>query len=277
MTRHLNPFPFMEKLLTILKDQEGKAITIKKIVNHLNAEALKKSKSRKRKKNTSFLTNRDLEQAIALLEEYGLAFISKGKVIPAHPFYVEARISVAKSGSAFAMGMFPDDIFIAPPDRKNAKQGDIAFIELISFRGDRFRGRVQEIIHRHADKFFAEVIRKTDKNQNYLIQLCDLPDSPFALLQTNHTNLAKHSFCFVKPLNQTKRVYIQEIGKRGRYQNLQVYDLLAIADQTDLQNDLERIYLKYNVKPDYPQDFIPSEKDLIRLTKKEWKNPNRKN
>jgi ribonuclease R len=82
----------------------------------------------------------------------------KYKLLPVKS-YVEGRIDVTASGSAYVMNdSYEDDIFIAPRNVRNAMNGDLVKVSLLAKReGKRMEGEVVEILERAKNEFAGVV------------------------------------------------------------------------------------------------------------------------
>ena len=266
----------VESLLHFLARQKGVPVELKTLQKEFSAEKQvdKKKKIHQSRTKTTF----NLSKLLTDLEQYGLLKISKNKIIPEHPFLIEAVMSVAKSGVGFAMGDFPDDLIIFPENRKGAKHHDKILVELSAFRKGRFEAKVHSIIKSFSSEFMA--IFEQILPQGVLIKMIDLPDKPLGIV-TSKKDATIGQIVVVKETGETRSFHIPDIkeGKFGR-KNIKTLPVCKVlpAEKIDAKDvDFERIRLKYSLPENFPEKAIPLKKHLNDITKKELKNKKRIN
>lgn len=256
-------------------------------------EPPKQEKGKKRsgasQKKTASATEEKTRKLLAHFENYGLIHYKKSKIVPRHPFLIEARLSVAPSGVAFAMGPFDKDVFIPPSRRAGANHRDRVWVELTGVNQERFEGRVVSIIKLFAEKFVAQV--KKPHLDGYLIELFDLPDKPPGFLRGEHEALKEGDFLIVEESGESLDIPLpretrdrkrerrpgRERGTQSYIREVLVYTKENVLQDTGMESDLTRIALKYSIPLDFPTNVMPLKKEIKALHKKGMKDPKRKN
>lgn len=259
------------KYLSKLKSYEGEPVPLKDLQKWNSKYSQKKKKF---SQNEIDQYTRDL---LGELQNYGLVRKEKEYIIPSHPFCVEANLSVTRSGIAFGEGDFPNDIFISPRNRNDAKHRDRVLIELTGKSREKFEGKVIETIQHFSSFFTAKVIEKM--RDSFLVELIDLPDHPYGALVTEK-NLKKGDYVVVEQMLQSVRVAVPKSALNPNeypYRQLDVYRLHEIYKQDSVQTDIDRIILKYNLPFSYFNNFHLNKKEIKKKVKGEFNNRKRVN
>ncbi len=257
----------IEKYLTKFKNKRGEPVVYEEI-RHWNHKY-----NQKKKKKTPAEVENLSRTVLDELEAYGLISQEKNKIIPVHPFCVEATLSTTRTGVAFAEGGFPNDIFIPPSSRKQAKHRDRVLVEITGKSREKFEGKVLEIIQSFTDFFSARVTQKT--HDSYIIELMDLPDHPWGAL-VSKDRLEINDYIVVEEMSQSVRVAIPERhGANLAFRQMPVYRLHEKYAKDSVQTDINRVILKYNLPGQYQETFGLNKKELKNIVEKEYNNQKR--
>ena len=259
-----------KKLFFYLEARAGQTITIDQIEKDLlqqryfkkpNISNPPKSKEQDKSFNSEWVFF--LEETLYELSNFGLLEAHNFRIKIKKPFLLEANISIARSGAAFGMGDFPEDIFIPPNARKDANQRDKVLLRLINKTRKRFEGEVTQIVSSFSTDFMAKIIENR-KNGIYIAELCDLPHKPIIVLKSNNS-LKVGSYSAVKALNEEMRILHVVHDKKGKREDSMIVKVFESTDKWHVSHhdaDLRRIYLKYNLPQSYPSEAIPSKQSI---------------
>ena len=260
-----------QSLLEYLQVRSGKNLKIKEIRQNVLSSSIqnrKPTRSRSQRKRQS--SPPELEEYLQSISEYGLISFNKDHPeIRVHdPFIVNATFLASRSGNGFATGKFSKDIFIPLKKRFGANHKDEVSVKLTNMKKDRFEGEVVQILKKCSDRFLGKVIE--DRKSFFLIQLIDLPDKAICVLRSRNRP-AINSYVLVRLLKKTEKVFIQKKStmstrERKTLQNLYRVELIENEkfspeiDQT--LSDLQRVVIKYSLPAKYPENAIPSKKEI---------------
>lgn len=200
------------------------------------------------------------DEILEFFSSYNLIYTDGDKIVPVHPFAAEAVLSVARSGIAFAKPLHGEEIFVSRQNRGNAHHRDRVFVKITGYDRGRFEGEVFEILQTFAPRYAARVFASVPAGS--VAALFDLPDTPWVFVKTKRP---VGTFLFLEPTGNTTRVLIPpspETGKSPMQKSLSVYRETSLANPGDPAADFERIALKFSLPLQYPQELVPSKKEL---------------
>ncbi len=291
------------KLLSFLEKQGGKKIKIEKVVlefisynKYTSIGAYKNSKFKRGKRfvrgGSESLTKEQLSQkkqqqsteichkVLEALEGYKLLERQGSKInIKANKQYrtLRGRVSLSSRGFAFVsvVGAHKNSVDIFVPQRfvHGAFNGDLVAIELLDFFQDRLEGEVVKIIERARELYRMEVKSVSTGNPALAIgRLLDMGQTRLeAALSLNHIdgptrNLIKKDSIVIVRLSG------DEFFHKGNYIFKAKFEKMG---DVGFDSDLERIFIKYNLKKDYPlmpSESVPkSEVQIDASTITDWK------
>jgi len=244
----------VKELLRFFEKNQGKEISEKELNKFLN-KILKENPSKKK------LKKEYLEPEIILSELMNLNLIEKQKkkYKIKSPFLVECRVSFSPTGLIFASprflfmpNEFPKDIFVPPRSSKKALLGDIVLVRLVDKKRERFEGEIVQIVKRNREFFRMEVI---EISKEYAIgKLLDIPGKLSVIC--NLSGLSKDTRERIKV---PTKIVIKLTGKMIQYKQAHFQESIFIRfeDETEFDLDFDRILIKYNLNPYYPDYHFP--------------------
>ncbi|MBU41634.1 MAG: ribonuclease R [Spirochaetaceae bacterium] len=266
------------RILDFLKKRPGQKINLKQLLKELNsaAEKNKKQKSRDKGKRKSHRTTgmhfeEDPAIVLADLELLGLLRKAGSSYIVKKPFGLEAKISFSPSGLYFGMpyGAEPEarDLFIPPALSGHALPGDRVKLNLLDRKRARFEAEVTQVVHRDRKFYRMKILSKPVKDIVPGV-LLDTQGQPGACFPVR--GIANDTKVRFKP----DRVVVVELsGKSVKHQNAYFFDarFVRFEDDTDFDIDFQRILLKYDLDPVYPELPVPMEgQELEPSTVGDW-------
>ncbi|MCB1168696.1 MAG: RNB domain-containing ribonuclease, partial [Leptospiraceae bacterium] len=268
------------RIIKILEKKAGQKITLKEILRELNAEADKKKKqTRAKPKNrqkgwnsrSSFHMEEDPAIVLADLELLGMLRKAGSSYHVRKPFQIEARISLSPTGLYFGIPYGADqearDLFIPPALSGQALPGDRAVLRLLDRKRARFEAEVTGIVHRDR-KFYRMKILSRAVRDIVPGVLLDTQGQPGACFPVK--GIANDTKVRFKP----DRVVVVELsGKSVKHQNAHFFDarFIRFEDDTDFDIDFQRILLKFDLDPVYPELPVPMEGlELEPSTVSDW-------
>ncbi len=284
--RDENRNSFSKKILDYLYVHSGKVLHINKIKKDLLSKDSNKAKNRAKKfsiprdkysesKRDLFLSK--LKEHLEGLSELGLIKPNKSYYSVKKPFLLEAEMSISRSGFAFGVGNFSQDIFIPASKRMKVNQRDKVLIRLLAKTKKRYEGEVFEMVEPFTNIFVAKILEKK-KDDHYLLSLIDLPDQPMAILPSK-MQLRVNSYLVVKlEKGRSKRSSIPSTQKNGRipFRNLSVCSFVENISQQDEYSYFKRICIKYKLPSPYSKNQEDSTKKLRKKLEEGFKDKKRK-
>ena len=263
------------KIIRLLEKNAGKKIQIayvehemlkRKIVASPRKRSLRHSRNRK----ASSLRKHEILETLEELEKINIVQIQKKYVHIAKPFYILGKVSLNPRGMAFVsiLGFHKRtrEIFIAPSEVNGALTGDTVLIRLLDRYNRRWEGRIVDIEKRSRHLFRLSLLDiSTDKKNIAFGKLLDLnPNGLEACLSLrqlsnkDYQELKKGDVCIVN-LEDQKAYYRGQYVYKAKFLSLEKAKL-----KSNIDPDLERIAMKYNLHLSYPK--VPSQ-DLEIKTK----------
>lgn len=232
----------VKEILSFFEKNQGKTISEKELLKKLLKKIDKKSK------------NPELEILISEFLNLNLIEKEKKKFKIKKPFLVECRISLSPTGMAFAVprflffpNEFPKDIFVPPNRARGALTGDLVLVRLVDKKKDRFEGEVVSILKRSREFYRMQVL---EISNNYAIgKLLDVPATLSVVL-----DLSGFSMDTKEKIKINTKLVIKISGKMIFFKNAKFFEGLFIRfeEETEFDIDFDRILIKYNLNPYYP-------------------------
>lgn len=262
---------FYAKVISVLKRKKGKTVRLQQLERELSVNP--KGKVRKTRR-----VNQELELFLQKLSEHHLIDYDGEEIIPSHPFAVEGWLSATRSGHAFVVTTYGDDISIHRKSRKGAHHRDRVLTEITGYSGSRFEGEIVETIQPFSQEYIAKTVNRS--REGILISLIDLPDAPYGLItQKNPRELKMGLWLKVAPENKQIETLLPPLpGKKKNsfFRSVPVYRIVNIAEHNDTSFDFERIALKYSLPLNWSKNLIPEKKALREREKEGERDPERK-
>ncbi len=244
-------------LLQYLHHNSGRTLPLHKIEQDIFS-LYRRQRPAKGKNSMSKLVIK-MEEDLVELTHFGLIQQDNYNIHIKKPFLLKAQISTSRSGYVFGIGAFPYDIFIPAHKKLGAFHKDQVLIRLKDKRRGKYEGEVAELDKRFTNIFFAKVIQK-QKAHLYLIQLIDLLDQPFAILdlkitkkqenKQSYPNIKMNTYVIVKMHESTMRSAIPKAKLKphqSSIDNIVVCSLQEVCNKQDEANDFKRVCVKYNL------------------------------
>jgi ribonuclease R len=244
----------VKELLRFFERNQGKVLSEREVNKFINKLVTKN----KTKKN---LKKEYLEPEIILSELMNLNLIEKEKkkYKVKSPFLVDCRVSFSPTGLIFASprflfmpNEFTKDIFIPPRSSKKALLGDIVQVRLVDKKRERFEGEIVKILKRNREFFRMEILEL--EKGNAIGKLLDIPGKLSVICDLN--GLSKDTKDRIKV---SSKIIIKLTGKMVPFKQANFYEAMFIRfeDETEFDLDFDRILIKYNLNPYYPDYQFP--------------------
>ncbi|MEQ8351669.1 MAG: ribonuclease R [Leptospiraceae bacterium] len=260
------------KILAFLRSKAGQKVNLKQLVKELNSAAEKsqknksgkardKSKNKRNQKNrpAGMRFEEDPSIVMADLELLGLLQKSGSSYLVKKPFSLEAKISFSPSGLYFGMPYGADsearDLFIPPALSGQALPGDRVKLNLLDRKRSRFEAEVTQIVHRDRKFYRMKILSRPVKDIVPGV-LLDTQGQPGACFPVR--GIANDTKIRFKP----DRIVVVELsGKSVKHQNAYFFDarFVRFEEDTDFDIDFQRILLKFDLDPVYPELPVPME------------------
>lgn len=242
----------IKELLKFFEHNQGQNISEKELKKFIN-KVIDKNKKKQYKEH--------LEPEIIISELTNLNLIEKDKKYYKikSPFLVDCRVSFSPTGIIFAApryllipSEFTKDIFIPPGRGKKALLGDIVQVRLVDKRKDRYEGEIINIIKRNREFFRMNI--KEIVNSIAIGTLLDVPGK--LSVATNLSGLSRDTKERIK-VNQN--IIVKLTGNWFPFKGSHFYDakFIRFEDETEFDLDFDRILIKYNLNPYYPDYHFP--------------------
>jgi ribonuclease R len=236
-----------DQLLHYFEKHQGKEISRKEI-DRLTAK-------KPRRLRRGFVEIQDTEEVLQDLISLGLIQFDQNTCFVRRPFYIEAKISMNPAGLIFGVPRLPSrekervrDLFIPPAKSAGALSGDIVAVRLVDRKKGRFEGEVISIIRR-ARRFHRFRVLASGKDGMAPGVLLDMPGKYTSLI--NLKGLSADTRSRIKP---DTVLIVQVSNRKVRYQNAFFHEarFVRFEDETQFDLDFDRILLKYDLDPVYP-------------------------
>ncbi len=262
----MRPKPYA-KLLSYISRHAGKKLSIKQIKHEfagkLQTRPNQKQKKTKKRSHLSLLSRNPSYTIEDILE--GLAAIGAVKIqsssvlrktiIPRKPFQLEGKVSLSPRGIAFVSILGTDksvpEIFVSPWDTLGALHGDVVILKLKGYSKERFEGQITAICQRDRSQYRLQLRHKPDAHKKVVVgTLLDMPARFPARLST--TKIPSKLKAKLKP---NAIVIVSLDIELDHYMGRTIHkaNFIRFEQDTDLDLDLERILMRYNLSHKYPQ------------------------
>ncbi len=243
-----------------------------------------KSRPYSRSRNATDIGEHEIKEFIDSLEEINLVKKKGNYIFPQKPFSLSGRVSLNHRGAGFVsitgVAKNVPEVYFHPRDISGALVGDQIQFTIRDHSRGRFEGRMLGIIKRGRNAYRVRLlenlkIRAMDrsKKEDAVIykrnrdRKSTVSIRPVKILGTILDMSPAHPFVSISleklpdtVCSQLKKdsVVIVKLTGEHEYSSLAndyAYkaDFLRIEEGTSSDKDLERIFLKYNLKPNYPE------------------------
>lgn len=271
-------------ILSFLEKKAGQKVTLKEILKELNAAEDKNRKQKHKNRNKGRPSHKrragahhhsvDEDPAVVMadLELLGMVRKQGSQFHIRNPFRIEAKISFSPSGLYFGIPYGADsearDLFIPPALSGHALPGDRATLRLMDRKRARFEAEVVGVVKRDRTFYRMKILSRAVKDIVPGV-LLDTQGQPGACFPVR--GIANDTKVRFKP----DRVVVVELsGKSVKHQNAHFFDarFIRFEDDTDFDIDYQRILLKYDLDPVYPELQVPMEGlEIESSTVGDWK------
>ena len=257
----------VKKLLKTLEARAGERIARKELMKQVSDGGRPGRRGRRTHEDTP-----DPQLALAELELLGLVDLDGSKVLPRNPFLGVGRLSLSPQGQGFVALRGADsaarDIFVPKSKCLGALPGDLVAVRLLDRTRDRFSGRVMKVLGRGRSVYRMQLLSRPRAGV-VAGMLLDAPGRLIAVIP--HSRLSRQ---VVRNFKADVKVVVRLTGERIRHQGALVLEagFLRFEGEGKGDVDFERICMKYDLSPEYPEGLVPfRDREVSPRTLSDWK------